>query len=76
MSSPLILDSVPPQEEHLEALVQRRLAGRVRDFRIRVRHDGVVLEGRAPTYHAKQIAQHAVMELVGMTIVANEIEVR
>jgi hypothetical protein len=75
MISPTILPPLP-QAEHLEVLVQRRLAGRVRDFRLLVRKDGVILQGRASTYHAKQLAQHAVMELAELPILANDIEVR
>jgi hypothetical protein len=62
--------------EHLELLVQRRLGSRVRDLRVLVRHDGVILQGRAGTYHAKQLAQHAAMELTSLPILANDIEVR
>jgi hypothetical protein len=62
--------------EHLELLVQRRLGSRVRDLRVLVRKDGVILQGRAGTYHAKQLAQHAAMELTTLPILANDIEVR
>src|SRR5438105_2252042 len=62
--------------EHLELLVQRRLSSRVRDLRVQIRHDGVILQGRAGTYHAKQLAQHAAMELTALPILANDIEVR
>lgn len=64
-----------PQPEHLEALLLNRLGGRVRNLRIVVRDDGLILQGRAPTYHAKQLAQHAAMEVGGMPILANDIEV-
>jgi len=62
--------------EHVESLLQRRLGSRVSDLRVVVRRDGVVLHGHATTYHAKQLAQHAAMELAGLPILANEIEVR
>ncbi len=62
--------------EHLELQVQRRLGSRVRDLRVIVRHDGIILQGRAVTYHAKQLAQHAAMELADLRILANDIEVR
>ncbi|SRR5579871_4866837 len=62
--------------EHLELLVQRRLGSRVRDLRVVLRQDGVILQGRAGTYHAKQLAQHAAMELSALPILANDIEVR
>lgn len=63
-------------EEHLEALMHRRLGNRVRDLRVVRRGEGLVLHGWASTYHAKQLAQHAVMELSSLPILANEIEVR
>ncbi len=66
---------VLPQAEHLEAQLLNRLGGRVRDLRILVRVDGLILQGRAPTYHAKQLAQHAAMEVADMPILANDIEV-
>jgi hypothetical protein len=63
------------QEERLEAQVLRRVGGRVRDLRVLVRHNGIILRGRCTTYHAKQIAQHTAMELTGLPILANDIEV-
>ena len=62
--------------DQLEAHVKCRLNGRVRDLRLLVRGHGLVLQGRARTYYAKQIAQHAVMEKTGLCIMAKEIEVR
>jgi hypothetical protein len=65
-----------PSAEHMEAQVQTRLGGRIRDLQILVRNDGLILKGRAPTYHAKQLAQHAVLELGWLPLLANDIEVR
>ena len=65
----------PSRTERLEALVQERLGTRVRDLRIVVRRQGVILEGRAPSYHAKQLAQHAAMELGELPVLANNIQV-
>jgi hypothetical protein len=62
--------------EQLEAQVERRLFGRVRDLQLRVREGGLVLHGRAATYYAKQLAQHAVMQATELPIRANEIQVR
>ncbi len=62
-------------EERLESLLQRRMGNRIRHLRVRIHEGGVVLEGRAPTYHAKQLAQHAAMELGNLPILANDIEV-
>ena len=65
-----------PSVEQLEALVQRRLHGRVRDLRLLWRDQGLILQGQTSTYYAKQLAQHAAMEITGLAILANEIEVR
>ena len=59
----------------LEEHIRCRLAGRVRDFRLVVTEQGLVLRGHAHTYYAKQLAQHAVLEVAGTPIQANEIEV-
>lgn len=69
-------ETSPLSADYLEALVQRRLGSRIRDLRVEVRPTGVVLQGRAATYHAKQLAQHAAMELLGLAVLANDIEVR
>jgi hypothetical protein len=61
--------------EQLGAQVQFRLGGRVRGLVVVAVEKGLVLRGRAATYYAKQLAQHAVMEATDMPIVANEIEV-
>ncbi len=65
-----------PSVEQLEALVQRRLHGRVRDLRLLVGDQGLILQGQTSTYYAKQLAQHAAIDITGLAILANEIEVR
>lgn len=59
----------------LEAHVQRRLSRRVHDFRLTIRKHGLILQGRTRTYYAKQLAQHAVMAVTDLPILANEIDV-
>jgi hypothetical protein len=59
----------------LEAHVQSRLSGRVQGFQLLSGELGLILRGRARTYYAKQLAQHAVMEATPVPIVANQIEV-
>jgi hypothetical protein len=59
----------------LEARVRSQLRGRIRDLRLVVTDKGIVLQGSAGTYYAKQLAQHAVMGAAGLPILANEIEV-
>jgi len=58
-----------------ELHVHRRIGGRVLDLRLFVREDGLVLRGRSPSYHVKQLAQHALMHATERRLVANEIEV-
>ena len=62
-------------EALLEARVCARLGRRVRGLQVLVQEAGVVLRGRAPTYYAKQLAQHALMAVSDLPIVANAIEV-
>ena len=66
------------QADQLEALIQQHLLSRIRVRRLRVvvREQGLVLQGCVPTYYAKQLAQHAAMEVSGLPILANEIEVQ
>jgi hypothetical protein len=59
-----------------EAHILSRLGGRVRNLEVLFREQGLVLRGHAATYHAKQLAQHAAMEVTGLLVLANEIEVR
>jgi hypothetical protein len=61
--------------DRLAAVVQGRLRGRLHDFHLDVRDEGLVLRGHVHTYYAKQLAQHAVMEASRLPVVANEIEV-
>jgi hypothetical protein len=61
--------------ERLESAVRRQLSGRVRNFRLLVKDDGLILRGDAITYHAKQLAQHAILEAAPLPIRANEIAV-
>jgi hypothetical protein len=67
----------PADTESLASLVRQRLVGRahVYDRRLVVLDQGVVLEGRATCYYAKQVAQHVAMAVTGLPFVANRIEV-
>ena len=61
--------------QRIAAGLHRRLGIRVRDFRISAHEDGLILHGRVNTFYGKQVAQQVAMELSGVPIVANEIEV-
>src|SRR5436853_7413467 len=45
MASPVIAEPRLRPAEHLEALIQRRLGSRVRDFRLEIRTNGLILQG-------------------------------
>jgi hypothetical protein len=69
-------DTVPHSDcVWLEVHLRWKLQGRIRDFQILLRDCGIILRGFARTYHAKQLAQHAVMTETNLPILANEIEV-
>jgi hypothetical protein len=61
--------------DSLETRLRYRLGGRVRGLRVVGQGKGLVIQGHARTYYAKQLAQHAVMEATDLPVLANEIEV-
>lgn len=73
------LDKYGPFEHGLAQQIavhlQGRLGNHVCDLRVMHRDNELILQGRATTYYAKQITQHVAMEVSGLSIAANEIEV-
>jgi CheY-like chemotaxis protein len=61
----------PPLADLVNAVLGRRVVG----LRVEVRGGGLVLHGRADSYHAKQLAQHAALAVTDLPLVANKIEV-
>lgn len=62
--------------ERLEGYIERRASGRIRDLHVVWSEDGIILQGRTRTYHAKQLAQQAVLDLTdGYPLLTNQIEV-
>lgn len=59
----------------IERAVWRETAGNVRDLRVEVNRDGILLTGHCNTYYAKQKAQHAAMRVPGGGQLTNQIEV-
>jgi hypothetical protein len=57
-------------------LLQSRLGGQTRNFRISVREDGLILQGDISSHYGKQIIQEVVMQLSHIPILANDIEVQ
>ena len=56
--------------------LRSRLGSRSRDVLVARRVGGVVLSGRCPSFHAKQVVQHEVTEFFGLPVLSNGIEVR
>lgn len=67
--------TTPLDAVEIERAVRERTVGRVRDVRVEVGDDGVLLTGLSSSFYGKQLAQHAVMELIGTTPLFNEIVV-
>ncbi|MCC7475514.1 MAG: hypothetical protein IT425_08970 [Pirellulales bacterium] len=69
-----------PSPSELEGLIhqriQTRLLGRVRNLRVRVETDSVLLEGECSTFYTKQLAQHAAMGVLEHEHLENAIVVQ
>lgn len=61
--------------EAIEALLNRRLGGRVRGLRVESQARGLILTGCASSHHAKQLAQSVILEELGLPLLANQIAV-
>jgi hypothetical protein len=62
--------------EYLVGHINRVANGRIRDLRVVYSGDRIVLQGRSRTYHAKQLAHQAVLDLTdGFPLLANQIVV-
>ena len=75
MNAAMLMLPAQTEDDCLETLMQRRLGNRIRDLRILRLPEGLIIQGRAATYHAKQLATHAAMEFAETPILANDIEV-
>jgi hypothetical protein len=62
--------------ERLEGYIELKASGRIRDLHVVCSDDMIILQGRSRTYHAKQLAQQAVLDLTdGHTALTNQIVV-
>jgi hypothetical protein len=57
------------------AILLQRWGRRIRHLRVDLADGGLVLNGWADTYYAKQLAQHAAAEATGLPVHTNAIEV-
>lgn len=61
-------------EAMIKSQIRCRLGQGVKGLSVDVRDDRLVLSGRAPSYYAKQLAQHVAMKVSPLPL-ANEIDV-
>lgn len=62
--------------ERLEGYIEQKASGRIRDLHVVCSDDMIILQGRSRTYHAKQLAQQAVLDLTdGHALLTNQIVV-
>jgi hypothetical protein len=54
----------PSLIEQLEFRIRQQTHNRIRDLSIHEAHGRVVVRGRVPTYHSKQLALHGILEIV------------
>lgn len=57
----------------IQQVIRSDFSLRVHNFRIQAVDEGLILEGRTPTYYCKQLVQRAVMDLAELPILANNI---
>ena len=62
--------------QFIEGHINRVASGRIRDLHVVYSDDKIILQGRSRTYHAKQLAHQAVLDLTdGHPLLANQIVV-
>ena len=62
--------------EQIEGHIERKASGRIRDLHVVCSGESIILKGRSRTYHAKQLAQQAVLDMTdGCTSLTNQIVV-
>ena len=62
--------------ERIEGYIERKASGRIRDLHVVCSEDTIILQGRSRTYHAKQLAQQAALDLTdGYPLLTNQIVV-
>jgi len=70
------IDGETKLAERIEGQIERLANGRIRDLHVVCSGDSIILTGRSRTYHAKQLAQQAVLDLTdGHPALANQIVV-
>ena len=60
----------------IERIVRCRTGGRIRDLRVDVSEQNVVISGVASTYYAKQLVTHAALDEIPGRMLTNAVEVQ
>ena len=60
----MTLDASMTLTQQLESRIHQSTHGRIRDLKVVEEQGHVVVRGNAPSYHAKQLALHGVLELL------------
>ncbi len=68
-------DGHPEMAETIRTRIQARTHGQVRELVIELDDEEVVIQGRARTHYAKQLAQHGAMDFLARHRVINRIVV-
>ena len=72
---PETLEEAERRAASIEQAVHQETGHRVRNLSVEVGPQGVQLKGRCATYHCKQLAQHAAMNMADGDRLTNLIEV-
>ncbi len=56
--------NVPQLQHELENQVRARTGRRIRNLRIELDSEGVILRGTAASYYLKQLAQHGIQDIL------------
>jgi hypothetical protein len=78
VTTPTVTDGNEPEDLLVQRVVtqlQSQLGSRVRDFRLSVHQNRLILRGQVRTYYCKQLVQEIVMKETPLLIAANEIAV-
>jgi len=61
-------DAESPLAARIEDQIATRACGRIRDLHVVCSEGAIILQGRARTYHAKQLAQEAALDLINADV--------
>lgn len=75
LRTPAPRETAPALADRIERRVRWRTSGMVRELRVEVVDEQVIISGRTATYHVKQLATHGAQDAVPDLQLVNDIEV-